>query len=124
MLDLVLTRGRPRLAQERARWVREDHHPRLAQKPGAGLPLKLAPQLVRATHQRHVLPPFPDRKASHARLPVGRAPRMRRNVLVDPNHRHAAGGQLAAGSAAHRAQPNHDHLGLANLGMIALERRA
>jgi len=48
---------------------------------------------------------------------------MRRHVLVDANHRHAASGQLGARSAAHRAEPNDDHIGLANLEMIALERR-
>jgi len=48
---------------------------------------------------------------------------MRRNVLVDANHPHPTGGQLGARSAAHRAQPNDNHLGRANLTMIAVERQ-
>jgi hypothetical protein len=46
---------------------------------------------------------------------------MWRHELIDPDHRHAAGGQLAARGAAHRAQTDDDHIGLTNLDMIAVE---
>jgi hypothetical protein len=46
---------------------------------------------------------------------------MWRHELIDPDHRHAASGQLAARGAAHRAQTDDDHIGLTNLDMIAVE---
>src|SRR6201992_3257522 len=44
---------------------------------------------------------------------------MGRRVAIDPDHRHASRSQLGARGAAHRAQPNHDHIRLTNLVMIA-----
>ena len=37
---------------------------------------------------------------------------MGRLVLVDPDHGQPASGQLMAGRAAHRAQPEDDHIAL------------
>jgi hypothetical protein len=42
------------------------------------------------------------------------------DVLVDPDYRDAARSQLEARSAAHRAQPDDDHISAAHPAMIAV----
>src|SRR5579872_4748948 len=106
VLDLVFVRHLARLAQEPTRAVPDDEEP----GPGYETLPELWPDFVRAAHQWHVLASLADRQACDPRLPVRRPPRMRRWVLVDSDHGYTSRSQLEAGGAAHRAEPDYDHL--------------
>ncbi len=87
-----------------------DQRAALRQQLDPGFPLDLAPDLVRALHQRHVHLAFAHRFAGDAAVAVGGAPGMRRIVAVDPDHALAAAGELQQAGAADRAQADDDRI--------------
>ena len=86
-----------------------DHqHPGLQHQVFAGLRLELAPNLVRAAHQRHVDRALGHRQPGDAGLAMGGAAIVRRVEPVDAERAHPAQRQPVQGGAAHGAEP-HDH---------------
>ena len=79
----------------------------------------LAPQLVRAAGQRDVFLALADGQPGDPGVAMRRPPGMRGRVLVDPDDRGPARGQLPGRGAAHRAQPDDDHIGSLHRRMIA-----
>ena len=90
--------------------LRRSHHEAAALHEQLHAPRRfdLAPDLVRAPHERHVLRPFTDGQARDASRPVTRPTVVRGRVAIDPEHPRAAPGKLVKRGAAHRAQADDD----------------
>ncbi len=78
--------------------------PVIGEQVAAGFVLDLAPELVRAHHERDVVRALADGEAGHACVAVRGAEGVRRRELVDPEDGLPAFGELVERGAAHRAQ--------------------
>ncbi len=72
--------------------------------------IELAPQLIRAQEQRHVVRAFEVRLADDARASVARAAVVRGRETLDADHLRAARCEMGRGCAAHPAEADHDDL--------------
>jgi len=86
----------------------QDHGAALVQKGFTGFGLDLAPDLVGAEHEGHILLAFADGATGDAGVAVGAAPGVRRVPAVQSQHALASPGELQEGGGAHRAQADDD----------------
>ena len=74
----------------------------------ACLGLELAPQLVRAAEERHVVGVLEVREADDPRQPVRGALLVEEVEALEPEHALAAAGEVVERSAPHTADPDDD----------------
>ncbi|MCY1528563.1 hypothetical protein D9M68_636710 [compost metagenome] len=89
---------------------REDEAAGGGHQRAAGARLELAPDGVRAVHQRHVLVAFADGQPRDARIAMRRAAVVRWRELVDAEHARPALRELVEGGRAEGAQADDDRV--------------
>ena len=77
---------------------------------GAGLLLRLGPQLVGPQQQRDVRGVLEVGLPDDPRTPVARAPVVGGGEPLQPEHALAPGGEVPGSGRAHPAEPDHDHV--------------
>ena len=88
----------------------DDQATALREQVLAGLGFELAPDGVRALHQRRVRLAFADRLAGDAGLAVGRSVDMRRRESIDADGADAAAGELVEGGGAGGTEADDGHV--------------
>ena len=106
----VLLRAPLRAADHRALRPTDHQAARLPEKSAAGFRFQLRPQFVGALNQGDVNRMFEIGLADDSCFPVRRTISVRRREPVEPQHPLAAPGEMKGGRAAHRAQPDNDHI--------------